>query len=44
MIELGARTLGEFLHQRQQAGEGTRVRMGGESQSYDFYPQRSHIE
>jgi CRISPR-associated endonuclease Csn1 len=36
----GARTLGEFL-----AGRGTkRVRMGGENQSYDFYPQRRHVE
>lgn len=36
----GARTLGEFL-----AGRGTRrVRMGGENQTYDFYPQRRHVQ
>jgi len=36
----GARTLGEFLHGREQK----RVRMGGENQSYDFYPERRHYE
>lgn len=40
MEEVGARTLGEFLNGR----ETKRVRMGGENQSYDFYPQRRHIE
>lgn len=40
MSELGARTLGEFLARR----ETKRVRMGGENQSYDFYPQRNHVE
>jgi CRISPR-associated endonuclease Csn1 len=35
-----ARTLGEFLAGR----ETKRVRMGGENQSYDFYPQRRHVE
>jgi CRISPR-associated endonuclease Csn1 len=40
MEAVDARTLGEFL-----AGSATkRVRMGGENQSYDFYPQRQHIE
>ncbi len=39
MADVGARTLGEFL-----AGRGTkRVRMGGENQTYDFYPQRRHV-
>jgi CRISPR-associated endonuclease Csn1 len=39
MEESGARTLGEFL-----AGRATkRVRMGGENQTYDFYPQRRHV-
>lgn len=40
MTAAGARTLGEFLAQR----EVKRVRMGGENQAYDFYPQRRHIE
>lgn len=41
---LGKRTLGQFLAERIEAGQPARVRMGGENQSYDFYPQRSHIE
>lgn len=40
MKDAGARTLGEFLNGR----ETKRVRMGGENQSYDFYPQRRHVE
>jgi len=40
MAEAGARTLGEFLNGR----TTRRVRMGGESQTYDFYPQRRHVE
>ncbi len=40
MAATGTRTLGEFLAGR----ETKRVRMGGENQSYDFYPQRRHIE
>lgn len=40
MRDAGARTLGEFLAGR----ETKRVRMGGESQAYDFYPQRKHVE
>lgn len=36
----GARTLGEFLAGR----ETKRVRLGGENQAYDFYPQRRHVE
>lgn len=40
MAAEGARTLGEFLAGR----EIKRVRMGGDNQSYDFYPQRRHIE
>lgn len=40
MQAVGARTLGEFL-----AGQHTkRVRMGSDNQSYDFYPQRRHLE
>jgi CRISPR-associated endonuclease Csn1 len=40
MSEAGARTLGEFL-----SGRATRrVRLGGENQTYDFYPQRRHVE
>lgn len=35
-----ARTLGEFLAGRPEK----RVRLNGENQSYDFYPQRRHIE
>lgn len=39
MAEVGARTLGEFL-----AGRATkRVRLNGENQAYDFYPQRRHV-
>lgn len=40
MAEEGADTLGQFLSKR----ETKRVRMGGESQDYDFYPQRRHVE
>jgi CRISPR-associated endonuclease Csn1 len=40
MSEAGVRTLGEFLAGR----ETRRVRMGGENQGYDFYPQRRHVE
>ena len=41
---LAGRTLGQFLADRLDAGEPARVRMGGENQAYDFYPQRSHLE
>ncbi|REF69742.1 type II CRISPR RNA-guided endonuclease Cas9 [Paracoccus versutus] len=41
---LGKRTLGQFLADRIDAGQPARVRMGGENQAYDFYPQRSHLE
>jgi CRISPR-associated endonuclease Csn1 len=40
MAEAGADTLGQFLAGRNEK----RVRLDGESQSYDFYPQRRHIE
>lgn len=40
MAAEGADTLGQFLHGR----ETKRVRMGGENQEYDFYPQRRHVE
>ncbi|MCP3736578.1 type II CRISPR RNA-guided endonuclease Cas9 [Sphingomonas sp. RP10(2022)] len=40
MAEAGADTLGQFLVGRAEK----RVRLNGESQSYDFYPQRRHIE
>ncbi len=40
MTEAKARTLGEFLAAR----DTKRVRMGGEIQGYDFYPQRHHVE
>ncbi|MFN3585763.1 type II CRISPR RNA-guided endonuclease Cas9 [Phenylobacterium sp.] len=40
MTEAGAETLGQFLAGR----ESRRVRMGGENQAYDFYPQRRHVE
>lgn len=40
MKDAGARTLGEFLAGR----ETKRVRMGGDNQTYDFYPQRRHVE
>lgn len=40
MAEEGADTLGQFLARR----DTKRVRMGSESQDYDFYPQRRHVE
>ena len=40
MAEAGADTLGQFLAGRDEK----RVRMHGESQEYDFYPQRRHTE
>ncbi|MEP9400516.1 type II CRISPR RNA-guided endonuclease Cas9 [Sphingomonas sp. VNH70] len=40
MAEAGADTLGQFLAGRAEK----RVRLNGESQEYDFYPQRRHIE
>jgi len=40
MADEGADTLGQFLLRR----ETKRVRMGGENQEYDFYPQRRHVE
>ncbi|MBR0552687.1 type II CRISPR RNA-guided endonuclease Cas9 [Stakelama marina] len=40
MAEAGADTLGQFLVGRTEK----RVRLNGENQSYDFYPQRRHIE
>jgi CRISPR-associated endonuclease Csn1 len=40
MAEDGADTLGQFLARR----ETKRVRMDGENQDYDFYPQRRHVE
>lgn len=41
---LGDRTLGQFLADRLDAGQPARVRMDGENQAYDFYPQRNHVE
>ena len=40
MAAADADTLGQFLFGR----DTRRVRMGGENQSYDFYPQRRHVE
>ena len=40
MAEAEADTLGQFLAGRPEK----RVRLNGESQEYDFYPQRRHIE
>lgn len=40
MAEAGSDTLGQFLAGRNEK----RVRMHGESQQYDFYPQRRHVE
>lgn len=37
---LAGRTLGQFLAERDEK----RVRMGGEAQGYDFYPQRHHVD
>lgn len=44
MAEAGADTLGQFLAMRLASGQSARVRMDGDSQGYDFYPQRRHIE
>jgi CRISPR-associated endonuclease Csn1 len=44
MAEGGFDTLGQFLHDRLQRGEHARVRMNSASQSYDFYPDRRHID
>ncbi|MDF3604876.1 type II CRISPR RNA-guided endonuclease Cas9 [Paracoccus sp. DMF-8] len=41
---LQGRTLGQFLADRIDTGQPARVRMGGENQAYDFYPQRRHLE
>ncbi len=41
---LQGRTLGRFLADRIDAGQPARVRMGGENQAYDFYPQRRHLD
>ena len=43
-MALEGRTLGQFLAERLDAGLPARVRMDGENQAYDFYPQRSHLE
>ncbi|KQT32843.1 hypothetical protein ASG29_14230 [Sphingomonas sp. Leaf412] len=40
MLDGGFDTLGQFLN----AQETKRVRMDGEAQGYDFYPQRRHVE
>ncbi|MEH3107466.1 MAG: type II CRISPR RNA-guided endonuclease Cas9 [Sphingomonas fennica] len=40
MAEAGAETLGAFLADQ----PVKRVRMDGEAQGYDFYPQRRHVE
>jgi CRISPR-associated endonuclease Csn1 len=40
MREAGARTFGEFLANR----DAKRVRMRAESDGYDFYPERRHLE
>jgi len=40
MAEAGADTLGQFLNARDEK----RVRLDGANQSYDFYPQRRHVE
>lgn len=40
MAEAGADTLGQFLAGRAEK----RVRLNGEGQDYDFYPQRRHID
>ncbi|MCB2075923.1 MAG: hypothetical protein KDE49_19745 [Novosphingobium sp.] len=42
--KIEARTLGEFLAMRLNEGKAARVRMDLESQEYDFYPQRDHVE
>jgi CRISPR-associated endonuclease Csn1 len=52
MQNKGARTLGQFLFLRQQEKDEhgrpdpkpARIRMGSDSQEYDFYPLRRHVE
>lgn len=46
MESSGARTVGEYLHQRRAAGEGVRARAEGEGKdkAYPFYPQRDLME
>ncbi len=44
MAEAGADTLGQFLAMRLTEGKAARVRMNSDSQDYDFYPQRRHVE
>jgi CRISPR-associated endonuclease Csn1 len=40
IVEAGVETLGQLLAERDEK----RVRMKGEDQEYDFYPQRRHVE
>lgn len=43
-IEDGARTYGEWLHMRREAGLSVRARMTADGQGYDFYPSRAALE
>lgn len=44
MAEAGCDTLGQFLALRLAEGKDARVRLNGDAQAYDFYPQRRHVE
>ncbi len=44
MMEDKARTFGEWLHHRRQAGLSVRARMSGDGKAYTFYPARAVLE
>ncbi|MGN6268551.1 MAG: type II CRISPR RNA-guided endonuclease Cas9 [Sphingomonas sp.] len=44
MKAAGVETLGQFLAKRLADGKDARIRLNGESQGYDFYPQRRHVD
>lgn len=44
MMEAKARTFGEWLHMRRQAGLSVRARMTADGKGYDFYPSRTTLE
>lgn len=44
MLEDGARTFGEWLHMRRQAGLSVRARMTADGDAYTFYPSRDALE
>ncbi|WP_349359902.1 type II CRISPR RNA-guided endonuclease Cas9 [Stappia sp.] len=44
LAEDGARTFGEWLHKRRQAGLSVRARLTSDGKAYDFYPSRDALE